>query len=195
MNETVRTAYLSQRQSEMLDESNTILEEFMNAGFPTYEEAASYLSNYGFEEEGLNQTIGALSGGEKNLIQLAKIAATDANLLLLDEPTSHLDTYSQAALEKAIQSYNGSVLMISHDFYTIVNCMDYVLLIEDKTIRKMSIRKFRKMIYENHFDLDYLELEKKKKEIETKIASALKSTDFTLAKVLSEELEALVQLM
>ena len=73
--------------------------------------------------------------------------------------------------------------------------MDYVLIIEDRTIRKMSIRKFRKMIYESHFDKDYLELEQKKKQVETKIELALKDTDFELAKVLSEDLEAIVSLL
>jgi ATP-binding cassette subfamily F protein 3 len=123
---------------------------------------------------------------------LAKISSGSANLLLLDEPTSHLDTFSQIALEKAIKNYNGAILMISHDFYTIVNCMDYVLLIVDKTIRKTSMRKFRKMIYASHFDRDYLALEQKKILVETKIAMALKDNDFALAKVLSEELEELI---
>ena len=115
--------------------------------------------------------------------------------MLLDEPTSHLDTYSQIALEKAIENYQGAILMISHDFYTIVNSMDYVLIIEDKTIRKMSIRKFRKMIYASHFDRDYLEIEQKKKSVETNIELALKETDFVLARVLSEELEELIKLL
>jgi ATP-binding cassette subfamily F protein 3 len=195
INEDTRMAYLSQLQGEMLNESNTILEEFFDAGFKTYEEIRSHLLNYGFEEEVLNQTIGSLSGGEKNIIQLAKVSVSNANMLLLDEPTSHLDTYSQIALEKAIKNYNGAVLMISHDFYSIVNSMDFVLIIEDKTIRKMSMRKFRKVIYASHFDRDYLELEQKKKTVETKIALALKNTDFALAKVLSEELEALIKLL
>ncbi len=195
INEDVEVAYLSQLQGEMLNESNTILEEFFDAGFKTYEEIRSYISNYGFEEEIINQKIGSLSGGEKNILQLAKVSASKANMLLLDEPTSHLDTYSQIALEKAIENYKGAILMISHDFYSIVNCMDYVLIIEDKTIRKMSMRKFRKMIYASHFDKDYLEIEQKKKSVETKIELALKDTDFELAKVLSEELEELIKLL
>jgi ATP-binding cassette subfamily F protein 3 len=73
--------------------------------------------------------------------------------------------------------------------------MDFVLIIEDKTIRKMSMRKFRKMIYANHFGRDYLEIEQKKKAVETKIAFALKDTDFALARVLSEELEELIKLL
>lgn len=195
VNKDIDMAYLSQIQGEILNESHTILEEFYDAGLKTYQEIRSYISNYGFGEEIINQKIGCLSGGEKNLLQLAKVSASKANMLLLDEPTSHLDTYSQIALEKAIENYNGAVLMISHDFYFIVNCMDFVLIIEDKTIRKISIRNFRKMIYAKHFDKDYLEIEQKKKSVETQIELALKDSNFELAKVLSEKLEELVKLL
>ncbi|MBH1941048.1 ABC-F family ATP-binding cassette domain-containing protein [Mobilitalea sibirica] len=195
INEDIKVAYLSQLQGEMLNESNTILDEFFNIGFNTYDEINSYLINYGFEEEILPQKIGTLSGGEKTILQLAKIGAGKANLLLLDEPTSHLDTYSQIALEDAIKEYKGAVFMISHDFYSIVNCVDYVLIIEDKTIRKMSMRKFRKSIYDDYFDKDYLEMEQKIKAIETKITMALKDTDFVQARVLSEELERLISML
>ncbi|MDS0525818.1 ATP-binding cassette domain-containing protein [Clostridium sp. SHJSY1] len=195
INEHIKIAYLSQLQGKTLNDSNTILEEFFDSGFKTYEEIKSYISNYGFEEEIINQKIGSLSGGEKNMLQLAKLSSSKANMLLLDEPTSHLDTYSQIALEKAQKNYKGSILMISHDFYSIVNCMDFVLIIEDKTIRKMSMRKFRKMIYANHFDKDYLQIEQNKKSIETKIELALRDNDFILAKALSEELEELIKLL
>ncbi|GAU79625.1 ABC-F family ATP-binding cassette domain-containing protein [Fusibacter sp. 3D3] len=195
INDAIQTAYLSQLQEEILDESNSILQEFFDTGFKTYGEIRSYIRAYGFEEEVIDQKIGSLSGGEKNILQLAKVAAQGANFLLLDEPTSHLDTYSQIALEKAIENYKGALLMISHDYYTIANCMDYVLIIENKTVRKMSMRKFRKMIYESHFDKNYLEMEQKKKAVETQIAIALNETNFELAKVLSEELEALIKLL
>lgn len=195
INPEVKVAYLSQLQGEMLNDSNTILEEFIDAGFQTYEEIRTYISNYGFEGEIVNQKIASLSGGEKNILQLAKVSASKANVLLLDEPTSHLDTYTQIALEKAIQDYKGAILMISHDFYSVVNGMDYVLIIDDKTIRKMSMRKFRQMIYASHFDKDYLETEQKKKAVEMKIEMALKDTDFELAKVLVDELEELIKLL
>lgn len=194
INEDINLAYLSQLQGEMLNESHTILEEFMEAGFETPQEVADYVSGYGFGEELLNQKISDLSGGEKNILQLAKVSTTNANMLLLDEPTSHLDTYSQLALEKAIENYNGAILMISHDFYSIVNCMDFALLIDDKTIRKVSMRKFRKMIYARHFDKDYLELEQKKKALEMRIAQALQNNNFETAKVLCKDLEALIKL-
>lgn len=134
-----------------------------------------------------------LSGGEQNLKQIERICASDANLLLLDEPTSHLDTYTQVALEKAISKYQGAVLMVSHDFYNIVNCADYILYVDDKSVRRMRIRSFRKMIYENHFDKDYLETEQKKKELEMRIETALQNADITLAKTLCEQLGEVVK--
>lgn len=115
--------------------------------------------------------------------------------MLLDEPTSHLDTYTQIALEKAIEDYKGAILMISHDFYSVVNGMDYVLIIDNKTIRKMTMKKFKQMIYASHFDKDYLEAEQNKKAVEMKIEMALKDTNFEFAKVLVDELEELIKLL
>ena len=188
-------SYLSQLQGEMLDMSNTVADEFFEAGLASYDEIKSLVAKYGFDQEVSHQKIESLSGGERNMLQLAKTFAQKGNFLLLDEPTSHLDTYSQIALEKALENYKGGILMISHDYYTIVNCMDYVLIIEDMNVKRMSIRKFRQMIYKNHFDRDYLEIEQKKKTIETEIELALKVKDFEKAKDLSEKLgELLVKL-
>ena len=193
IDENIKLAYLSQMQSEVVNESNTILQEFYDVGFETYGEIRRYLGRYGFSSDILTQKIESLSGGEKNILQLAKVSASKANMLLMDEPTSHLDIYSQMALEKAISNYRGAILMISHDYHFIVNCADYVLLIEDITIRKMSMRKFRKMIYANHFDKDYLQIEEKKKALEMDIASSLRDTDFERARSLSEKLEEIIK--
>ena len=193
--EGVAVGFLSQIHGEMLRESNTIYEEFEELGFQTRREIAEYLAGYYFDVDMLSSKIEVLSGGEKNLLQLAKIAAGNANLLLLDEPTSHLDTYAQIALEKAIENYKGTVLMVSHDFYTIVNCADYILFVEDKSIRRMRTRSFRKMIYENHFSKDYLELEQQKKEVETRIEKLLQENDYESAKELCEKLELIVEKM
>ena len=173
-----KIGYLSQLQGQTLNYSNTIAEEFFDLGFKTYDDIKEYLAGYNFDEELLNQKIGTLSGGEKNLIQLAKLCEVGADLLLLDEPTSHLDTYSQIALEKAIKNYKGAILMVSHDYYTIANCMDYVLLIEDKKIRKININHFKDIIYANHFNKDYLKIEQKKKSVETNIELALRDNNF-----------------
>ncbi len=193
VNPDIKVAYLSQLQGETLNDSNTILHEFIDAGFDTYDEVRAHLIHYGFEGEILEQKIGSLSGGEKNILQLAKVSCSQADLLLLDEPTSHLDIYTQLALDQAIQDYKGAILMISHDFYSVAGGMDYVLIIDGKSIRRMSMRKFRQMIYARHFDKDYLQLEQKKKSVEMQIEVALKNTDFERAKVLVEELEELIK--
>lgn len=193
LGENVKMAYLSQIHGEVFDEKATVLKNFEDAGFDTDEQVTEYLKTYGFEKELVYSPVEELSGGEKNLLQLAKISRTGANLLLLDEPTSHLDTYSQLALEEAIRSYKGTVLMVSHDFYTVAGCMDYVLLTENKGLRKVSMRKFRKMIYADHFDRDYLEYEQKKKELENRIAFLLQAGKYEDAKKVSENLEQLIQ--
>lgn len=196
VNDQVEMAYLSQLQHKTLNDSNTIREEFIEAGFKNSDEIMEHISKYGFEDrEILSQEIGTLSGGEQNMLQLAKISVSNANMLLLDEPTSHLDTYSQIALEKAIKNYNGTILMVSHDFYSIVNCMDYILYIEDKKIRRMNMKTFKKMVYANYFDKDYLEIEHNKKQLEIQIELALRENDFDAAKDLCEQLEKLVKLL
>lgn len=196
VNDQVEMAYLSQLQHKTLNDSNTIREEFIEAGFKNSDEIMEHISKYGFEDrEILSQEIGSLSGGEQNMLQLAKISVSNANMLLLDEPTSHLDTYSQIALEKAIKNYNGAILMVSHDFYSIVNCMDYILYIEDKKIRRMNMKTFKKMVYANYFDKDYLEIEHNKKQLEIQIELALRENDFDTAKDLCEQLEKLVKLL
>ncbi len=141
-----------------------------------------------------SKEVETLSGGEKSLLQLEEIAVQKPGFLLLDEPTCHLDTAAQISFEKAIEQYNGTLLMVSHDFFTIANCADYVLLIKDKSVRKVSIRKFRKMMYESYFDKDYLELDAKRKEMEQRITKALRNTDFETAKKLSAELKKILGL-
>ena len=191
----LKIAYLSQMHGEVFNEKETVLKNFEDAGFETEAEIVRYLKTYGFEEELVYNKVENLSGGEKNLLQLAKISRMDADFLLLDEPTSHLDTYSQLALEQAIEKYEGAVLMVSHDFYTVANCMDYVLFVEEKKLRKMSIRKFRKMIYADHFDKNYLELEQKKKEVEKRISFALQAGKFEEAKKYCDDLEQIINQM
>ena len=192
LNEDVKLAYLSQTQGEMLNEENTIFDEFFDLGFQTYDEIREYLTDYNFQGEVLEQRIGSLSGGEKNILQMAKISTSDANFLLLDEPSSHLDTYAQIELEHAIQKYNGAVLMVSHDFYTVSNCVDYILIIDNNTIHKMKLKKFKQMIYAKHFDKNYLILEDKKKELEMQVESALVANEFEKAQNLCQEIEEII---
>ena len=188
-------AFFSQLHAEILSEQNTIYEEFFACGFETPEQVEQHLEKYCFDPDTLGRKVGNLSGGEKNLLQLAKLAVGNHNLLLLDEPSSHLDTFAQIALEDAIANYKGAVLMVSHDFYTIVNCADTILFVENGGIRPMSARAFRKMIYKKHFSKDYLELELQKKDLETRIARNLENGDCVEAQRLCDKLATIVEQM
>ena len=193
--EAASPAFFSQLHAETLNEQNSIYEEFFAIGFETPAQVEEYLEKYCFDPDSLRRKVGHLSGGEKNLLQLAKLAAGDTNILLLDEPSSHLDTFAQIALEEAISAYQGAVLMVSHDFYTIVNCADTILFVENGGIRPMSARAFRKMIYKKHFRKDYLELELQKKDYETRIARCLESGNCAEAQKLCDKLADIVEQM
>ena len=188
-------SYLSQNQNETFPGDGSIFDAFFDLGFSSFDQITEYLTCFKFPIEKLNQKVGTLSGGEQNTLALAKVSCENSNLLILDEPTSHLDTYAQIALERAISEYKGAILMISHDFYSIVNCMDYVFILENHTLRQIKMRKFRKMIYAHHFTKDYLALEESKKAMETKIELALSKNDFEGAKLLLPELEAIINAM
>ena len=188
-------AFFSQLHAEILSEQNTIYQEFSALGFDTEAQVEAHLAQYCFDPDTLRRKVGNLSGGEKNLLQLAKLAAGQANILLLDEPSSHLDTFAQIALEDAIAACPGAVLMVSHDFYTIVNCADTILFVENGGIRPMSARAFRKMIYKKHFSRDYLELELQKKDLETRIERCLESGDCPEAQRLCDKLAGVVEQM
>ena len=193
IDENVKYACLSQLQGETLDESKTVYELLLDYGFNTRDDARAYLAKYCLEGDLIDELVGHLSGGEQNLLQIALIARTDAQLLLLDEPTSHLDLYAQIALEKALSEYKGTVLMVSHDFYLTANCADYVLLVEDNTVRRVRARKFRKMVYDKYFDVKYLEIDRKKQELENEITQAFKKNDFAAVDKLVGQLEELCE--
>ena len=193
--ENLDVGFFSQLHEEVFHAEDSIYDTFFDLGFKTREDIERYLSDYCFDPDSLHRKIEHLSGGEKNLLQLAVLAVGKAQVLLLDEPSSHLDTFAQEALEEAIEQYRGAVLMVSHDFYTIANCVDSVLFVENGTVRPMSGRAFRKMIYKHHFNKDYLLLEQQKKELETRIAHCLKAGDCVKAQTLCDQLGDVVDQM
>ncbi|MDO4622590.1 MAG: ATP-binding cassette domain-containing protein [Eubacteriales bacterium] len=136
-----------------------------------------------YDEDGAEQ----LSGGERNLRQLYALADSKAEILFLDEPTSHLDMYAQIALEEAIRAYEGTVLLVSHDFFTVTNCADRILILENGTIREMSGRAYRKSIYKKYFSSDIFEQEKLRKEKEVQIHALLKEGKHEEARAVFEK--------
>lgn len=123
----VNIGYYDQEHAN-LSLQKTLFDEISDA-YPnmTNTEIRNVLASFLFTGDDVYKKISSLSGGEKGRLSLAKIMLSEANLLLLDEPTNHLDMISKEILEKAINSYTGTVLYISHDRYFINKTTDKIL--------------------------------------------------------------------
>jgi len=114
----VKCGYYSQRRTEMLDPEKTVLAEALHSGRSHTElYVRTLLGAFLFRGDDVFKPTSVLSGGEKSRLALAKILLNPPNLLLLDEPTTHLDIPSVSALVGALQSYDGTLCVISHDVY------------------------------------------------------------------------------
>ncbi|MBC7881803.1 MAG: ABC-F family ATP-binding cassette domain-containing protein [Anaerolineae bacterium] len=112
--------YYAQHQAEYLDMDKLVLDTLHDeAPQMTNEEIRTLLGRFLFSGDTVFKKVGALSGGEKSRIALAKLLLRPTNFLLLDEPTNHLDIPSKEMLEEALCAYTGSLLFISHDRYFI----------------------------------------------------------------------------
>ena len=115
----VEIGYYDQ-ENQNLDAANTVLDELWNA-YPsrTETEIRQVLGMFRFTGDAVFKTVSVLSGGERARLTLAKLMLSRMNLLLLDEPTNHLDMDSREALEAALEQFEGTILMVSHDRYLI----------------------------------------------------------------------------
>src|SRR6185503_9495443 len=95
----------------------------------------SLLGRFGLSGEIAFQTVGQCSGGEKAKAALARLCATGANLLVMDEPTNHLDIWSCEALERSINEFEGTVLVVSHDRYFLNRVTDRLIQVADGKAR------------------------------------------------------------
>lgn len=129
----VIVSYFDQ-EMENLNSDNTVIDEIWD-NFPklNHYEVRSYLAKFLFIGDDIFKTIDELSGGEKAKVSLLKIMLKGANLLLLDEPTNHLDIDSKSVLEDALNSYEGTVISISHDRYFLNStCNKILAMSQDK---------------------------------------------------------------
>ncbi|WPC41492.1 ribosomal protection-like ABC-F family protein [Clostridium sp. JS66] len=132
LGKNVFIGYYDQEQSN-LDDDKTVIDEVWD-DFPelTTTQVRNSLAAFLFTGDDVFKKIGSLSGGEKCRINLLKLMLSKSNFLLLDEPTNHLDIMSREALEKAILSYDGTVLVISHDRYFLNKVINKIYeLVED----------------------------------------------------------------
>ncbi|MBQ8005547.1 MAG: ABC-F family ATP-binding cassette domain-containing protein [Clostridia bacterium] len=115
----VEIGYYDQ-ENQNLDMKNTVIDELWNAyPFMKETEIRNTLALFRFIGEDVYKEVSVLSGGERARLTLAKLILSHMNLLILDEPTNHLDIGSREALESALQSYEGTVITVSHDRYFI----------------------------------------------------------------------------
>jgi len=133
----VNMAFFAQHQLEALNVNNEILEELKQAGSEkTEQELRTVLGCFLFSDEEVYKKIKVLSGGEKSRVALAKTLISEANFLLLDEPTNHLDMQSVNILAQALQQYEGTFVVVSHDRQFISEVANKIWYIEDKEIKE-----------------------------------------------------------
>lgn len=130
---SVKVGYYAQ-EHETLDFNQTLIEAVRLAGNMSEAHAVSFLIRYLFTYQQATQRIGSLSGGERSRLQLALLVLSGANFLLLDEPTNNLDIASAEVLENALNDFNGTVLVISHDRYFLDRTVNRIFALENAAI-------------------------------------------------------------
>ena len=127
---SVQIGYLAQGHETELPDRTPI--QFVRDMKPMYEEdAVALLGRFLFRYDQMRQAVGTLSGGERTRLQLCLLMLSGANCLLLDEPTNHLDIDSMEVLEAALESYDGTVIVISHDRYLLDRIPDRIVEVRD----------------------------------------------------------------
>ncbi|GAA4384501.1 ABC-F family ATP-binding cassette domain-containing protein [Hymenobacter koreensis] len=130
-------AFYAQHQLESLNVDNEVLQELVQAGSKRNEmELRTVLGSFLFTGEAVFKKIKVLSGGEKSRVALAKTLISEANFLLLDEPTNHLDMQSVNILIQALEQYEGTFIVISHDRYFVENVATKIWYIEDFQLKE-----------------------------------------------------------
>ncbi|MHB9097249.1 MAG: ABC-F family ATP-binding cassette domain-containing protein [Syntrophales bacterium] len=128
----VKMAFFSQESAQNLNYRRTIWEEVSAAGTRSNDqERRNLLGAFLFSGDDVYKEISVLSGGEKSRLALLKILLTDTNLLILDEPTNHLDIKTREIFQNALLSYQGTILIVSHDRYFLDCLVDRVFELRD----------------------------------------------------------------
>eukprot|EP00967_Tisochrysis_lutea_P127680 scaffold217463_cov27-Tisochrysis_lutea.AAC.1 len=126
--------YFEQDQANALPLDKTVLQTVQDASASTdhtYEELRALLGKFMFKSEKVEDKLSTLSGGEKARVAMCRMLLEPCNLLLLDEPTNHLDIAAKEVLEEAIQNFEGTVVMVSHDRFFLSQTANTILALED----------------------------------------------------------------
>jgi len=135
----VEESFYAQHQLEALNINNTIIDEMKECGSQLTElELRSLLGCFLFSGDDTNKKIKILSGGEKARVALAKVIVSKANFLMLDEPTNHLDMHSCDLLIEALNKYQGTIILVSHDRYFISKTANKIWEIVDQEVKEFK---------------------------------------------------------
>ncbi len=130
----VKIGYFRQGSDE-IPEHITVLEALLEIKNLSIGEARSFLARFLFTGEEIYDQVSSLSGGERGRLALSRLLITEPNVLVLDEPTTHLDILSREALESMLKSFEGTTMFVSHDRHLISLLADNLLLIENGSVR------------------------------------------------------------
>ena len=130
----VKIGYFRQGSDEIAD-NITVLEALLEIKNLSIGEARSFLARFLFTGEDIYDQVSSLSGGERGRLALSRLLITEPNVLVLDEPTTHLDILSREALESMLKGFEGTTMFVSHDRHLISLLADNLLIIEDGSVR------------------------------------------------------------
>jgi ATP-binding cassette subfamily F protein 3 len=191
LGKNVTRAYFAQHQFDLLHPGNTVFEELLSiATDETQTELRTLLGTFLFTGDEVEKKVSVLSGGEKSRLILAKMLLKPANLLLLDEPTSHLDIPSRNVLEMALKQFQGTICLITHDRHLINQIANKVIEI-DHGVPRLFLGNYDDYLYKKQ----KIQLEEVNKEGKKEIKVEEKSTKKKSKYLIKEERRRTAQQM
>ena len=123
----VQLGYFAQNQSTYLDGSKTVLESAEDSATPENRSSVrDILGAFLFRGDDVDKKVSVLSGGERRLLEISRALLQPFNVLVMDEPTNHLDITSKDLLKKALNKFQGTLILVSHDRDFLDDCISYV---------------------------------------------------------------------
>lgn len=204
LGDRVRVGYFGQRALELMDPENTLLEEMEEiAPQESQNRIRGVLGVFLFKRDEVYKKVKVLSGGETTRLGLARILINPVNLLILDEPSNHLDIYGRKALEDALKAYQGTLVFVTHDRYLLDQFARKIIEVKDHRIniylgnysdyitRKIKLEAYLKALQPSELKLDKRnsELRKRCEKLEAEIEKKEKRKRELNALLLNRSLE------
>jgi len=130
----VKIGFFGQDHADVLNLQKTALENAMEASVYDQSDVRTILARLNMRGDDVHKSASVLSGGERAKIALARLFASEVNLLILDEPTNHLDIYSLEALQRVLSEYGGTLLFVSHDRAFVQGIANRLVFFEDQKL-------------------------------------------------------------